>query len=47
MVRTHRVAPAGDGEDMTTVSIQGFLVDARAKHKMTFAPYEFCMKLEN
>jgi hypothetical protein len=41
MVPTHRVAPAGDGKDLTTVSIQGFLVDARAKCKTTFAPMNF------
>jgi hypothetical protein len=41
MVPTHRVAPAGDGKDLTTVSIQGFLVDARAKCKTIFAPMNF------
>ena len=33
MVPTHRVVPAGDGEDPTSVSIPGFLVDAKAKGK--------------
>ena len=41
MVPTHRVVPAGDGEEPTTVSIAGFIVEARAKKK-TFAP----MKVE-
>ena len=31
MVPTHRVVPAGDGEDPTSVSIPGFLVDAKSK----------------
>ncbi len=31
MVPTHHVVPAGDGEDPTSVSIPGFLVDAKAK----------------
>ena len=42
MVPTHRIVPAGDGEDPTSVSIPGFLVDAKAKGKKTFAP----MKVE-
>jgi hypothetical protein len=42
MEPTHRVLPAGDGEDPTTVSIPGFLVDAKAKGKKAFAP----MKVE-
>ena len=37
MVPTIRVVPAGDGEAPTTVSILGFVVDARVKKK-TFAP---------
>ena len=41
MVPTFRVVPSGSGEDTTTVSIAGFVVDARAKKKM-FAP----MKIE-
>ncbi len=31
MVLTLRVVPSGSGEDPTTVSIAGFVVDARAK----------------
>jgi hypothetical protein len=31
MVPTLRVVPSGSGEDPTTVSIAGFVVDARAK----------------
>ena len=37
LVPDHRVVPAGDGEASTTVSVLGFLVDAKAKKK-TFAP---------
>ena len=33
LVPTHRVVPAGDGEASTTVSVTGFLVDAKAKKK--------------
>jgi hypothetical protein len=33
LVPTHRVVPAGDGEASTTVSVPGFLVDAKAKKK--------------
>jgi hypothetical protein len=33
MVPTLRVVPSGSGEDPTTVSIAGFVVDARAKRK--------------
>jgi hypothetical protein len=33
MEPTHRVVPAGDGEDPTTVFIPGFSVDAKAKGK--------------
>jgi hypothetical protein len=32
-IPTHRVVPAGDGENLTSVSIQGFLVDANQKPK--------------
>jgi hypothetical protein len=37
MVLTHCVVPAGDGEDPTSVSIPGFLVDAKPKGKKAFA----------
>ena len=48
MEPTHRVVPAGDGEAPTTVSIPGFLVDARAKGKKTFAPKKVDMQfIEN
>jgi uncharacterized protein (DUF4415 family) len=49
MVPTHRVVPAGDGEDPTSVSIPGFLVDPKAaKTKKTFAPIKVEMQfLEN
>ena len=33
MVPTFRVVPSGSGGDQTTVSIAGFVVDARAKRK--------------
>jgi hypothetical protein len=42
MEPTHHVVPAGDGDNPTTVSIPGFLVDAKAKGKKAFAP----MKVE-
>jgi hypothetical protein len=38
MVPTIRVVPAGYREDPTTVSVLGFVVDARAKGKKNFAP---------
>jgi hypothetical protein len=38
MVPTYRVVPSGDGEGSTSVSIPGFLVDAKAKGKKSFAP---------
>jgi hypothetical protein len=39
MVATLRVVPAGFGEYPTTVSVPGFLVDAKEKGKSkTFAP---------
>jgi hypothetical protein len=37
MIPTPRVVPAGDGEHPTSVSILGFLVDAKAKAKKAFA----------
>ena len=37
MVQTIRVVPSGDGEDSTTISIPGFLVDPKTKGKKTFA----------
>jgi hypothetical protein len=37
LVPIHRVVPAGDGEDSTTISVLGFVVDAKVKKK-TFAP---------
>jgi hypothetical protein len=44
MITTHRVVPAanpaGDGNDPTTVSIPGFLVDARAKGKKDICTHE-------
>ena len=43
MVPTIRVVPAGDGEALTTVSIPGFVVDARLKKK-TFAPMDVEMQ---
>ena len=43
MVPTFRVVPAGDGEAPTTVSIPGFVVDARVKKK-TFAPMNIDMQ---
>jgi hypothetical protein len=48
MVPTHRAVPAGDGKDPTSVSIPGFLVDAKAKGKEIFAPVKVEMQfLEN
>ena len=38
MVPTYRVVPSGDGEGSTSVSIPGFLVDAKGKAKKSFAP---------
>ena len=38
LVPVHRVVPAGDGEDSTTISVPGFVVDAKAPKKKTFAP---------
>ena len=47
LVPDHRVVPAGDGEASTTVSVLGFLVDAKAKKK-TFAPQKVDLQfLEN
>jgi hypothetical protein len=43
MVLTFRVVPSGSGEDPTTVSIAGFVVDARAKRK-TFVPMNIEMQ---
>ena len=37
MVPTYRVVPTGDGEGSTSVSIPGFIVDAKAKGKKAFA----------
>jgi hypothetical protein len=37
MVPTFRVVSSGSAEDPTSVSIPGFLVDAKAKGKRTFA----------
>jgi hypothetical protein len=43
----HRVVPAGDGEASTTISVQGFVVDAKLKKK-TFAPQKVELQfLEN
>ena len=48
MVPTHRVVPTGDGEESTTVSILGFLIDPKAKGKKTFGPQKVEMQfLEN
>jgi hypothetical protein len=38
LVPVHRVVPAGDGEDSTTISVPGFVVDAKAPKRKTFAP---------
>ncbi len=47
MVPTFRVVPSGSGEDPTTVSIAGFVVDVRAKRK-TFVPMNIEMQfIEN
>lgn len=47
LVPSHRVVPAGDGEDSTTISVPGFVVDAKAKKK-TFAPQKVELQfLEN
>jgi hypothetical protein len=47
LVPDHRVVPAGDGEASTTISVLGFLVDAKAKKK-TFAPQKVDLQfLEN
>jgi hypothetical protein len=44
----HRVVPAGDGEDTITISVQGFVVDAKAIKKKTFAPQKVELQfLEN
>jgi hypothetical protein len=37
LVPNHHVFPAGDGEASTTISVPGFVVDAKLKKK-TFAP---------
>ncbi len=42
-VPTFRVVPSGSGEDLTTVSIAGFVVDARANRK-TFVPMNIEMQ---
>ena len=50
MVLTHCVVPAGNGEDPTSISIPGFLVDAKTKGKKVFAPEKVEMqflRLEN
>ena len=39
LVPTYRVVPAGDGEESTSVSVPGFLVDAK-KSKKTYAPQQ-------
>jgi hypothetical protein len=39
LVPNHRVVPAGDGEASTTISVPGFVVDAKLKKK-TFAPHK-------
>ena len=44
MVPTHRVVPAGSGEDPTTVSVPGFVVDAKAKGKRNLAPMNIEMQ---
>ncbi len=38
MVQTLSVVPAGSGEDLTTVSVAGFLVDPKAKGKKSYTP---------
>ena len=38
LVPVHRVVPAGDGEESTTISVPGFVVDPKAQKKKTFAP---------
>jgi hypothetical protein len=37
LVPKHRVVPAGDGEASPTISVPGFVIDAKLKKK-TFAP---------
>jgi hypothetical protein len=44
MVPTFCVVPSGSAEDPTSVSIPGFLVDAKAKGKKTFAPIKVEMQ---
>jgi hypothetical protein len=39
LVPTYRVVPAGDGEESTSVSVPGFLVDPK-KSKKTYAPQQ-------
>ena len=39
LVPNHRVVPAGDGEASTTISVPGFVVNAKLKKK-TFCPSE-------
>jgi hypothetical protein len=47
LVPNHRVVPAGDGEASTTISVPGFVVDAKIKRK-TFAPQKVELQfLEN
>ncbi len=38
LVPLHHIVPAGDGEDSTTISVPGLVVDAKATKKKTFAP---------
>ncbi len=40
LVPNHRGVLAGDGEASTTVSVPGFLVDAKLKSKKAFAPQQ-------
>ena len=41
MVPTLRVVPSGSGEDPTTVSVLGFVVDVKAKGKKESCTYEY------
>jgi hypothetical protein len=48
MVLTHCIVPAGNGEDPTSISIPGFLVDAKIKAKRYSPPVKVEMQfLEN
>eukprot|EP00291_Cryptomonas_curvata_P007963 CAMPEP_0172184080 /NCGR_PEP_ID=MMETSP1050-20130122/19367_1 /TAXON_ID=233186 /ORGANISM="Cryptomonas curvata, Strain CCAP979/52" /LENGTH=152 /DNA_ID=CAMNT_0012857819 /DNA_START=610 /DNA_END=1065 /DNA_ORIENTATION=- len=48
LMPSHRVVPAGDGEDSATISVPGFVVDPKAQKKKTFAPQKVELQfLEN